>query len=105
MKNTSVKTGNFSLLIDGKQAFPEILRCIEHAERSIGINMFIWRDDAIGNRIAAAVLAAAERVVQVDISVDRYGVVLEKAEESKKSFFHKRQTPAEKVKIVALELL
>ena len=105
MKNTSVKTGNFSLLIDGKQAFPEILRCIEHAERSIGINMFIWRDDAIGNRIAAAVLAAAERGVQVDISVDRYGVVLEKAEESKKSFFHKRQTPAEKVKIVALELL
>ena len=105
MKNTSVKTGKFSLLIDGKQAFPEILRCIEHAERSIGINMFIWRDDAIGNRIAAAVLAAAERGVQVDISVDRYGVVLEKAEESKKSFFHKRQTPAEKVKIVALELL
>ena len=107
-----MKTGEISahdkqmtLLVDGKEAFPEILRCIAAAEKSIGINMFIWRDDAIGNRIAAAVLAAAERGVQVDISVDRYGVVLEKAEECKKSFFHKRQTLAEKVKTAALELI
>lgn len=96
---------NITLLVDGREAFPEILRCIRRAERSIRINMFIWRDDAIGNRIAAAVLAAAERGVRVDISVDRYGVVLEKAEECKRSFFHKRQTLAEKVKTAALELL
>lgn len=95
----------FSLLIDGKEAFPEILRCIEEARSSIGINMFIWRDDEIGNRIAAAVLAAAERGVQVDISVDRYGVVLEKAEECKKSFFHKRQTLPEKIRTAVLERL
>ncbi|MBQ8858705.1 MAG: phosphatidylserine/phosphatidylglycerophosphate/cardiolipin synthase family protein, partial [Clostridia bacterium] len=93
---------DFTLLIDGKEAFPEILRCIDGAEKSIRINMFIWRDDEIGNRIAAAVLAAAERGVQVDISVDRYGVVLEKAEECKKSFFHKKQTFAEKCKIWGL---
>ena len=105
MKKTSVKTGDFLLLVDGKEAFPEILRCIEGAEKSIRINMFIWRDDVIGNRVAAAVLAAADRGVQVDISVDRYGVVLEKAEESKKSFFHKKQTLTEKAKIATLELL
>ena len=93
---------DFTLLIDGKEAFPEILRCIETAEKSIRINMFIWRDDEIGNRIAAAVLAAAERGVQVDISVDRYGVVLEKAEECKKSFFHKTQTFTERCKIWGL---
>ncbi len=96
---------HISLLIDGKEAFPEILRCIDAARRTIAINMFIWRDDAIGNRIAAAVLAAAQRGVQVDISVDRYGVVLEKAEESKKSFFHKHQTPVEKGKTAVLEWL
>lgn len=105
MRCSEKRVQNFALLIDGKGAFPEILRCIESAERSIRINMFIWRDDAIGNRIAAAVLDAADRGVQVDISVDRYGVVLEKAEESKKSFFHKRQTLTEKVKTAALELL
>ena len=95
----------FTLLIDGKEAFPVILREIDTAEKSIRINMFIWRDDEIGNRMAAAVLAAAERGVRVDISVDRYGVVLEKAEESKRSFFHKTQTFPEKCKIWGLGLL
>ena len=94
----------FTLLVDGKNAFPEILKSIEQAEKSLYINMFIWRDDVIGNRIGEAVLAAAERGVQVQISVDRYGVVLEKAEESKKSFFHKKQSFAERVKIAALRL-
>ena len=94
-----------ALLVDGKAAFPEILRCMEGARESIRINMFIWRDDTIGNRIAQAVLDAAERGVQVDISVDRYGVVLEKAEECKKSFFHKEQSLTEKIKTATLELL
>ena len=101
------KTGpycDFTLLVDGKQAFPAILEAIGRAEKSIDINMFIWRDDGIGNRMAEAVLAAAERGVAVHLSIDRYGVVLEKCEESKRSFFHKTQTLAEKVKIKALEL-
>ena len=94
-----------TLLVDGKAAFPEILRCIEAAQKSIRVNMFIWRDDEIGNRIARARLEAAERGVQVDISVDRYGLVLERAEETKKSFFHTKPTVAEWVKIRALEWL
>ena len=94
-----------TLLVDGKAAFPEILRCIAAVQRSVRVNMFIWRDDAIGNRIAAALLEAADRGVQVDISVDRYGVVLEKAEECKRSFFHKRQTLTEKIKTATLEVL
>lgn len=96
---------DFALLVDGKEAFPEILRCIAQAKKSIYINMFIWRDDEIGNAIAQAVLEAAQRGVKVEISADRYGVVLEKSEECKKSFFHKHQTLAEKVKTATLELL
>ena len=94
---------NFQLLTDGKEAFPEIISCIEQAKSSVLINMFIWRDDVIGNRIAEAVLSAADRGVKVDISVDRYGVVLEKSEECKKSFFHKTQTASERFKIRFLE--
>jgi cardiolipin synthase len=93
------------LLVDGKNAFPEIIKCIENAERSVYINMFIWRDDEIGNRVAHAVLTAAERGAEVYISVDRYGVVLEKAEESKKSFFHKERTVVERIKTRALEIV
>ena len=95
---------NITLLVNGERAFTEIIRCIENAKASIEINMFIWRDDVIGNKVAQAVLTAADRGAKVRISIDRYGVVLEKCEESKKSFFHKKQTFAEKAKIKALEL-
>ncbi len=89
---------DFELLVDGKEAFPAILSAIENAKHHIEINMFIWRDDEIGNRMARAVLAAAERGVKVDLSIDRYGVVLEKAEECGLSFFHKRQSVIERIK-------
>ena len=69
--------GDITLLVNGNNAFPEIIKSIEKAKESIYINMFIWRDDEIGNRVAAAVLGAADRGVKVNISVDRYGVVLE----------------------------
>jgi len=92
-----------TLLVNGEAAFPEILHCIEHAKSSVEINMFIWRDDEIGNRMAEAVLHAAERGVNICIPVDRYGVVLEKCEESMQSFFHKTQSWIEKAKINTLK--
>ena len=93
------------LLVGGRRAFPEILGCIEKAKTSLEINMFIWRDDEIGNRMAQAVVDAADRGVQVYISADRYGVVLEKCEEAKKSFFHKQQNFKEKLSVALLKLL
>ena len=96
---------NLKLLVDGNNAFPEIIRCIENAKQSVHINMFIWRDDEIGNRMARAVLWAANKGAQVYISVDRYGVVLEKSEENKCSFFHKKQSLSEKIKTRTLEIL
>ena len=43
---------DFKLLVDGKQAFPSNIKEIENASKNIFINMFIWRDDVIGNKIA-----------------------------------------------------
>lgn len=96
---------DFTLLVDGRNTFPVLLDAISHAQKSLLINMFIWRDDEIGNRIAQAVLDAAERGVKVTLSVDRYGVVLEKCEEGKRSFFHKRQRLSERIKIAVLQLM
>ena len=31
---------DFTLLVDGKNAFPEIIKCIENAKASVYINMF-----------------------------------------------------------------
>lgn len=91
-----------TLLVDGKQAFPEILRCIDSARNSIEIHMFIWRADDIGLRMAEAVLRAADRGVKVTISVDRYALLLESSEECGRSFFHERPTWVEQIKISAL---
>ena len=104
-KEFKMEHKNLQLLVGGARAFPEILGCIENAKTSLQINMFIWRDDEIGNRMARAVVEAADRGVQVDISADRYGVVLEKCEEAKKSFFHKKMTFREKLTVFFLKRL
>ncbi len=87
------------LLIDGKNAFPEILRQIGCAQRSIEVHMFIWRDDGIGRKIAGALVSAADRGVRVQIVKDRYGVVCERSEENRASFFHRGLTPAERFSV------
>ena len=86
----------------GKEAFPAIIEAIGSAKETLEINMFIWRDDVIGNGVARAVYEAALRGVRVTISVDRYGAVLEKAEECRRSFFHKKLTAIERLKARAL---
>ena len=93
------------LLFNGKEAFPEILRCIDEARESIYINMFIWRNDSIGRDIARAVLDAANRGVDVTISKDRYGCICELCEENRQSFFHHDISAGERIKIKALEYI
>ena len=90
---------NNTLLVDGTAAFDEILRCIDAAHTSILINMFIWRDDNIGNRLAHAILRAANRGVRITISIDRVGMILELCEENERSFFHGTPCTFERFKI------
>lgn len=82
---------NIHLLVEGKAAFDYIIKAIEEAKESIYINMFIWRDDLIGNEMAKAVLKAANRGVKVKIIKDKLGCIFEYAEESRQSFFHKEK--------------
>ena len=96
---------DYQLLENGNQAFPKIIECIQNSQSSIVINMFIWRDDTIGNRIASECLKAADRGVEITISKDLYGSVCEHAEESGKSFFHKKTKLSEKLKINTLKSL
>ncbi len=87
------------LLENGAAAFPEIINCIRDAKKTVDVNMFIWRNDDIGNLLVRELLAAARRGVKVTVSKDRYGAVLELAEEDRTSFFHRKTAPAEKIKI------
>ena len=93
------------LLCDGTEAFPEILSCIRNAEKSIFINMFIWRNDEIGKAIARELITAANRGVSITIQKDRYGISLEYCEEDQTSLFHPVPTAYEAATIKTLELL
>ncbi|MBQ9424859.1 MAG: phosphatidylserine/phosphatidylglycerophosphate/cardiolipin synthase family protein [Erysipelotrichaceae bacterium] len=77
-----------SLLETGQNAFPEIISQIRSARQEILLHMFIWREDRIGTGIAQELLKAADRGVSIVIEKDRYGLLLEYAEESQRSFCH-----------------
>lgn len=76
------------LYVGGKESFEHIINCINAAKKHIRINMFIWRDDLIGNEVALALINAANRGVKIYISKDKLGMMFEYGEENKYSFFH-----------------
>lgn len=82
----------------GHNAFNAIIEDIDQAQSSILIQMFIWRDDNIGNRILKHVQQALDRGVKVTIQKDEFGSIFEKAEENKQSLFHKPHQ--QKLKII-----
>ena len=100
-ENHPENTGPLTLLETGRRAFPEILRQIRSARQEILIHMFIWREDRTGTAIAEELLAAADRGVLVVIEKDRYGLILEYAEESQRSFCHSPDLP-DRIKIKTL---
>ena len=61
------------LLVNGEEYFPQLLAAIEAARRSILLETYIFADDNIGARVAAALAAAAGRGVTVKVLIDGYG--------------------------------
>jgi cardiolipin synthase len=59
------------------EVFPRILKLIDRAEHTILIQMFIWKDDAIGRLVADALGEAADRGVKVQIAKEVIGDALE----------------------------
>jgi len=81
---------DINLLVCGEEAFKCIIENIKNAKKIISINMFIWRDDYIGNLIADEILIAADRGVKIHISKDKIGSIFEYGEENRQSFFNKK---------------
>jgi len=61
------------LLRNGTEAFPTWLAAIELAEKRISLEMYIFSDDAIGRRFAAALGRAVARGVEVRVLYDYVG--------------------------------
>jgi cardiolipin synthase len=72
--NTRWFGGNrVTLLINGEDFFPRVFECIAAAEREILLETFILFEDKVGLALQAALLTAALRGVQIDVTVDGYG--------------------------------
>ena len=70
-------TGNrVTLLRDGAEYFPALLRAIDAAEREVWLETYIYADDATGRLITAALSRAARRGVRVRVLVDGWGAKL-----------------------------
>src|SRR6185295_620739 len=59
-----VTADSVSLLFDGRQAYPEMLRAIADATETIDLETYILCDDRTGRRFAEALAAAAQRGVR-----------------------------------------
>ncbi|GAC1477279.1 MAG: phospholipase D-like domain-containing protein [Gemmatimonadaceae bacterium] len=73
--SADVSSGNHvTLLRDGPATFEAMLALIDGARDSIALETYIFRSDDVGERIAAALVAAAKRGVRARLLVDWVGV-------------------------------
>jgi len=63
----------FTLLENGEEFFPRVFACIANARREVIVETFILFEDKVGLQLHEALLAAARRGAQVDITVDDWG--------------------------------
>ncbi|MHB1198479.1 MAG: cardiolipin synthase ClsB [Polaromonas sp.] len=63
----------FRLLENGEEFFPRVFECIAAAQHEVVLETFILFEDKVGMGLHAALLQAAGRGAQIDITVDGYG--------------------------------
>ncbi len=70
-------TGNtIKLLRNGAEFFPALIEAIDSAQLEVWLETYIFADDASGRSIAAAMVRAAQRGVEVRVLVDGWGAQL-----------------------------
>nr|WP_255429203.1 cardiolipin synthase ClsB [Ramlibacter albus] len=67
-------SGNkFDLLENGEEFYPRVFACIANAKREVILETFILFEDKVGLQLHEALIAAARRGVEVDITIDGWG--------------------------------
>lgn len=67
------RTNHFRVFVDAAEAYPVFLAAIEAATDHVHFQFYIYEDDDTGRRFRDALIAAAERGVQVRVLVDAVG--------------------------------
>ena len=68
-----VSGNSFELLENGEEFFPRVFESIAGARHEVVVETFILFEDKVGLGLHAALLAAASRGVQVDLTIDGFG--------------------------------
>ena len=61
------------LLENGEGFFPRVFACIANAQREVVVETFILFEDKVGLQLQEALIAAARRGAQVDLTIDGWG--------------------------------
>ena len=62
-----------TLLENGEQYYPAVFAAIAAAERDVMLESFILFDDRVGRALRESLIAAAQRGVRVDLTIDHFG--------------------------------
>jgi cardiolipin synthase A/B len=61
------------LLENGEEFFPRVFACIANATQEVILETFILFEDKVGLQLHQALVAAARRGVQIDVTIDGFG--------------------------------
>ena len=73
MNGRWIAGNDIRLLENGEEFFPRVFACIANARREVVIETFILFEDHVGQALHEALVAAARRGVQVDMTIDGFG--------------------------------
>lgn len=73
MKDNWRDGNDVKLLVNGDEFFPRVFECIRNAEKEILLETFIVEEDKVGRVLQKELIAAAQRGVTINITVDGYG--------------------------------
>ena len=73
MSGRWIQGNDIRLLENGEEFFPRVFACIANAQREVVLETFILFEDKVGLQLHQALVAAARRGVQVDVTIDGWG--------------------------------
>ena len=68
-----IQGNDIRLLENGEEFFPAVFEAIKGAQKEVVLETFILFEDKVGLQLHAALLEAANRGVQVDVTIDGFG--------------------------------
>jgi len=73
MNSRWIAGNDIHLLENGEEYFPRVFACIANAREEVVLETFILFEDKVGLQLHQALMAAARRGAQVDVTIDGFG--------------------------------